>query len=243
MTISRAEVCRRALTVRPERSVWYDQGSIAADGWRPDCSGFVCLCWNIPPAEHDGWGGQSTVTLVTAGYITEISPQDLQPGDAVGICGSGTEADNGHIVLFRGWFNNDPNDDRYYASEQSGGQLGPVHRIITYPYDGAGGSWRAWRYRAITDGGSMAEVEIPGGFGDYLPDTAMAILVGQTPRLGYPEATGPQWDNDAITRHNLAAVEARLMAKLDAIAAQQVTGPSAADVAREIIAQLRAGAA
>jgi hypothetical protein len=113
------------------------------------------MCWGIPPdAEPGGWGGLNTVTLVTGGYISEIHPSTLLPGDAVGICGPGTGGNDGHIVIFEKWYNNDPDDDRYWLYEQAGGRKGPVRRVVTYPYsdsgDGDWGSWKSWRFRDFT---------------------------------------------------------------------------------------------
>lgn len=67
--------------------------------------------------------------------------------------------------------------------------------------------------KAIQEGSS---VTIPGAYDDYLPDTVMAVLVGQTPRLGYVDTTGPNWDNSAVNQYNLKAVEARLLAAIQA---------------------------
>ena len=87
------------------------------------------------------------------------------------------------------------------------------------------------------------EVMIEQAYLDYLPDTAMAVLVGETPSLGYPDATGPQWDNVALKNHNLKVVETRLNARLDkleaAIKAVPVPSVTAADIAKAIIAELQ----
>lgn len=156
MSITRSEVIRRAATMWPGNSVPYSQDTIQpATGYRQDCSGFVSMCWGIPPSAGGGRGGQNTVTLVTEGWMFEISSGDLAPGDAVGICGPGSAGDDGHIVLFERWASDAENESRYWAYEQAGGGPGPRHRIIGYPYDGSGGAWRAYRFRDITDGGSM----------------------------------------------------------------------------------------
>jgi hypothetical protein len=171
----------------PDRSVEYDQQAIWRDGYRQDCSGYVSMCWKIPPAENDGWGGQSTVTLVSLGYMREISVNDLLPGDAIGICGPETAGDFGHIVLFRGWLNSDPNDDRYYCSEQMGGTYGPVHSVRNYPYDGYGGNWRAWRYRGI-DSIGVDDVLTKQDLKDITQNVTNALGRG-TWRDGYMEST------------------------------------------------------
>lgn len=154
--ITRAEVINKAKTLWPLGTVPYNQSAIhPGTGYRQDCSGYASMCWGIPPNENNGWGGQSTVTLVTRNYIQEIQPADLKPGDAVGICGPNTGGDAGHIVIFEKWVNDDPNDDHYWMYEQAGGQNGPIRRIVNYPYDGAQGQWKAWRLRTISEGPSL----------------------------------------------------------------------------------------
>lgn len=160
--ISRDQVLRRASTFWTKGSIPYDQGRIEAmSGYRQDCSGYVSMCWGIPPnAQPGGWGGLNTVTLVSGGWMTEIPRDQLRPGDAVGLCGPGTRGDAGHIVIFERWHDDDPSTGRYWCWEQAGGQHGPVHRLITYPYPGGGSAWKAWRFRDIappTEGGLVAD--------------------------------------------------------------------------------------
>jgi hypothetical protein len=96
--------------------------------------------------------GLSTVTLVTDGYISEISPSELRAGDMVGCCGPGTAGDAGHIVLFDRW---EQGDQTYWAYEFRGGtELGPAHSLINYPYHGLDG-YKAYRYKDIADGGQQ----------------------------------------------------------------------------------------
>lgn len=109
------------------------------------------MCWGIPRNAPGSWGGMSTVSLVTNGWMREIPAGWLQPGDAVGICGPGTGGDDGHIVLFERWASDAENESHYWAYEQAGGRRGPVHRVIRYPYDGPTGAWRAYRFRDIQD--------------------------------------------------------------------------------------------
>lgn len=162
--ITRSEVIRRASTFWPIGTVPYSQAAIhTPTGYRQDCSGYVSMCWGIPPnAAPGGWGGLNTVTLVTGGWMKEIPPADLRPGDAVGVCGPGTGGDNGHIVIFEKWLNQDPNDDHYWLFEQAGGQRGPEHRVVNYPYDANTPGWKAWRFRDITDG-PVPPTPTPGG--------------------------------------------------------------------------------
>lgn len=148
--ITRTEVLHRAATLWPTGTVPYSQSKIQQPtGYRQDCSGFLSMCWGIPLGSGS-WGGENTATLVTEGWMREIAPSDLRPGDAVGICGPGSAGDAGHIVLFEKWVNNDPADDHYWLWEQAGGQRGPVHRIVDYPYPSPG-TWKAYRFRDITD--------------------------------------------------------------------------------------------
>lgn len=147
----------------PAGTVPYSQNMIhGATGYRQDCSGFLSMCWGIPLNAPGSWGGLSTVTLLTSGYIRMISPADLRPGDAVGICGPDTGGDAGHIVLFEKWATDAPDESRYWLYEQAGGRSGPVHRMTSYPYGGPTGAWRAYRFRDITDtpGGNVTDLNV-----------------------------------------------------------------------------------
>jgi len=150
--VTRAEVIQRAQTLWKPGTVPYSQNHIhPATGYRQDCSGYVSMCWGIPLNAKGSWGGLNTVTLVTDGWMTEIAPADLKPGDAVGICGPGSAGDAGHIVIFERWANDDPNNDDYWLWEQAGGRSGPVRRVLTYPYGGPWGQWKSYRFRDIQD--------------------------------------------------------------------------------------------
>ena len=140
MTITRSEVLRRA-RLWPERTVPYSMSKLR-DGYRTDCSGFVSMCWAIPPSENGGWGGHSTVTLVTEGYMHEIAERALRPGDAIGRCGPGTGGAAGHIMLVVGY-----KPGRIEIAEQSGAGWGPIWRTLSAMPAG----YRAWRYRGIKD--------------------------------------------------------------------------------------------
>jgi len=121
-------------------------------GWRTDCSGYASMCLNLTDTKP----GASTVTLVTGGYIHEITRDQLRPGDLVGHCGPGTEFANGHVIVFDRW---DQAHTTYWAYELHGPSkkpghpphYGPDHSLIYYPYHGLHG-YKAYRYREIADG-------------------------------------------------------------------------------------------
>ena len=94
--------------------------------------------------------GANTVTLVTDGFIHEITRDELRPGDMVGNCGPGTGGDAGHVVLFDHW---GQDNTMYWAYELHGpyGLKGPEHSLIHYPYYGLDG-FKPYRYREIADG-------------------------------------------------------------------------------------------
>jgi hypothetical protein len=92
------------------------------------------MCLNLTNARP----GASTVTLVTAGYIFEITRDELKPGDLIGHCGPGTGGDAGHVVLFDHW---DQGHSTYWAYELHGSPPpnGPEHSLIAFPYHGMEG--------------------------------------------------------------------------------------------------------
>lgn len=174
--ITRAEVLARA---KARRKTWYSQ-SVVTDGYRDDCSGFVSWCYKLTAGDVPGgyYGGGNTVSLVASnGPLYEIPLNDLKPGDACGNCGPGSAGDAGHIVLFDRWYNNDPNNNDYYIYEQAGGQVGPTHRLITWPYPGES-RWKAYRFRGIADTEDDLEltdkVSLNGWIGDEFPDIKAA---------------------------------------------------------------------
>lgn len=187
MSITRSEVLRRAATIWPLGGVQYSQGALR-NGWRTDCSGYVSMCLDLTGV---GWGGANTVSFVTGGYLHEITREELRPGDLVGHCGPGTAGDDGHIVLFDRW----PAADhaQYWAYEMTGG-MGPKHRVIQYPYDGAGGGWKAYRYASIAEDGPVVS------HGQWVavhawPDP-LSTIIGIARQYGWGEDWGRVW-NDA----------------------------------------------
>ncbi len=189
MSIKRSEVVRRAATIWPLGHVSYSQGALR-NGWRTDCSGYVSLCLNLTGV---GWGGANTVTLVTEGFVHEIARDALRSGDLVGHCGLGTAGDDGHVVLFDRWQTNDRT--HYWAYEMSGG-MGPRHRVIHYPYDGAGGGWKAYRYRSIAEDDGPAPAH-----GQWVPVRAwpdrLSTISGIARQYGWGEDWGRVWNDPA----------------------------------------------
>jgi hypothetical protein len=157
MSITRSEVLRRAQSIWPMKGVRYSQQDLHhPDGYRCDCSGYVSMCWAIPTDAPGSWGGLSTVTLVTDGWMHEIPADQLQPGDAVGKCGPGSAGNDGHIQLFVRWYNDDPHDSRYWCLEQAGGVNGPQQRLMNWiPW------YRAYRFRDIAADPAPAPAPVP----------------------------------------------------------------------------------
>lgn len=128
----------------------YSQQNIV-HGYRADCSGYASRCLGLTSTVgHGFWGGLNTITLVSSGAVKKIKLNDLKPGDLCGNMGDATQGDAGHVVIFDRWLNDDPADDRYYIYEQCGGTIGPIHRLITWPYPGEH-RWAAYRYIAVQE--------------------------------------------------------------------------------------------
>lgn len=107
----------------PYASVPYSMNSTnTPTGHRADCSGFVSMCWDLPTP------GEDTVSFVAEGHMVEIDRADLQPGDAIGMCGPNSYGANGHIQLVEAY---DPSSGLVTYWEQNGGESGP-HRRVNY---------------------------------------------------------------------------------------------------------------
>lgn len=77
----------------PPMSVEYQMsGTNSPTRHRPDCSGYVSMCLDLPTP------GLDTVSLVTTGTIVPIDWADATPGDLIGICGEGTLGAAGHVA-------------------------------------------------------------------------------------------------------------------------------------------------
>lgn len=122
--MKRTDILWRAEHGWPKEGVPYSQNRLWKDGYRQDCSGYVSMAWGINANGPGCWGGFNTATAVSHGYMKKIDINNLRPGDAVGRCGPGSEGDSGHIQLFKGWDNNNPNDNGHWVYEQTGGSNG-----------------------------------------------------------------------------------------------------------------------
>jgi hypothetical protein len=118
------------------------------DGYRQDAPGFISMVYGIPLNAQNSWGGLSTVTLLTDGWLEEIDPRDLKRGDCIGYCGPGSvDGDGGVVVLFDGWFDNNPALRYAMTYEQMPDvQLGPVYRARPFDF-----RWHAYRLKGIVD--------------------------------------------------------------------------------------------
>lgn len=119
------------------------------DGYLQTMSGFVSMCWKIPQGPGSV-GGLDTVALEGLGYVWEIQPQELKPGDAMGLCGpNSADGQGGTLVLFSHWRNDDMYNNGNVAIVWElpiDGYLGPIQRAR--PYDP---KWHYYRYRDIED--------------------------------------------------------------------------------------------
>jgi len=195
--ITRDEVIARA---KSRKKTWYSQSAITA-GYRQDCSGFVSWCLKLTAAEVPGgfWGGGNTVSLVAKdGPLYEIPLNDLKPGDFCGNCGPGSAGDDGHIVVFEKWRNTDPNNNDYWIYEQAGGQVGPTHRMITWPYPGES-RWKAYRYKGIVD---KKSAPVTPKDDDEVTRTSLSVTDPQVATWGkFTTVNWPQENTDPNNAH------------------------------------------
>jgi hypothetical protein len=150
MTISRERVLLRAKYGWPTETVPFNKATFhAPDGYRTDAAGFACMCWDIPLHVPHSWGGLSTVTLETDGWVKEIPVRDLLPGDAIGHCGPGsTDSDGGSVVIFEGWLNGDMNLGYALVWQQLPDvSPGPARRGRPIDFR----RWHGYRFKDIVD--------------------------------------------------------------------------------------------
>lgn len=148
-SFSGAEAVARAKTW-VDAKIGYSQTGYH-DGYRTDCVGFVSMAWGIAPP---GMGDTSNVL----NYVTKISPDDLQPGDALlNTVGEGDPGDWRHIILFVSWVPGS-NHKLYNGYEEAGG-WGGAHdsEHVPFPYYGGPNNqydpthYQAVRYTGFAD--------------------------------------------------------------------------------------------
>lgn len=145
--VSQATSLHRTFTVWEPGSVPYSQNAIHyPDGYRTDCSGYVSMCWAIPLDEY--WGGPSTVSLVSDGWMHEISWAELGPADAVGLCGPNTAGNAGHIQFVESY---NPATGSAVIWEQAGGTWGPLRRSVKRITAG----YKPYRFAHMEEGSDM----------------------------------------------------------------------------------------
>lgn len=148
-TITRTRSLLRARYGWPVGTVPFSKTEFhPGDGYRMDAAGFICMCWDIPLHVRHSWGGLSTVTLLTDGWVTEISMEDLQPGDAIGHLGpDSVDADGGVIVLFENWLHGDRKLGYALTWEHLPiSAPGPARRARPVDF-----RWHAYRFNGIQD--------------------------------------------------------------------------------------------
>jgi hypothetical protein len=108
-------------------------------------------------------------------------------------------------------------DNPWVWTDYDGSDPHTNHLHLSVVADGRADNTAYWKI------GEPPMSTIDGAYLDYLPDTVTAILTGKTPSLGYPDATGPSWDNQTLAVNNVAAVEARLTNAINAAKAEVIS--------------------
>jgi hypothetical protein len=116
--------------------------------YRCDAAGFISMCYKIPLNAKHSYGGMSTVTLLTDGWVNEIPGSELKPGDCIGHCGPNSmDGTGGVILLFEKWLNDDPKLGYAITREQlPDASPGPVQRARPFDF-----RWHAYRFAHILD--------------------------------------------------------------------------------------------
>jgi hypothetical protein len=205
MTITAAEIVRRAQSGWPYNSVPYSQSQIwndgagpSIDGYRMDCSGFASMAANLSTSG----GGLSTVTFLTTGTVRLISWADLSPGDFVGALGPGTAGDAGHIMVVESV---DHPRNTYTVLEQAGYGAGPDRNTYTIG-NGQGRNYLPYRLSNLAGGDDMGVFCKKGDTGD-----AVYRLQGRLQMLGYDlGSAGVDGDYGDMTAAGLKAALATL---------------------------------
>ncbi len=132
-----------------DAQVPYSMSTYFTDGYRQDCSGYVSMAWNLGSNE---WTGSLDK------FATEITKDELLPGDMLLFHNPANPNNGSHVVIFGGWV--DETRTHYVAYEQTR----PNTRKLATPY----GYWEnatkyvPYRFNGVT-GGVVAPVvpEVP----------------------------------------------------------------------------------
>lgn len=139
--VTRQEILTRCETAWGGMNKTPYSQDVIKGGYRTDCSGYASLVWGVPAGR---WGGANTATLVSEGWMYDIPKTSLQLGDAVGVCGPGSEGDAGHIIIFKEWA--DGARTKFWGFEQAGGQTGPTFHQFSISH------WpKAYRTKLLND--------------------------------------------------------------------------------------------
>jgi hypothetical protein len=225
--ITRTAVLNRWRTVWPYAGVPYSQARLhKPDGYRQDCSGFVCMGVQLPLNYPGSWGGLSTSTMVSSGLWKRLASWDsLKLADAIGIMGPGSDSSGsgrGHVMGFEAWLNGDPNDSRAYIWEQAGSVSGPRRRIVDLAVAARQG-YAPFRCSFVVDDGTPVS---PGSGGAQLHRRWPSYMpVGHW----FGNIAGPVKSHGgyyAQERPDVSAIQSRLNALGYSVAADGKFGPS-----------------
>ncbi|MCF2528028.1 peptidoglycan-binding protein [Yinghuangia soli] len=181
-TVTRQQILERARTWS-DIVVPYSQSAYRG-GYRTDCSGFVSMAWGL---SENAWTGN------LANYAYPIAKSDLKPGDILLFHNYANPVRGSHVVIFERW--TDSSRTGYVGYEQT--QPGTKHRTIPYAYFNYASSYKPYRYKNISEGGSAGNNGGTPGGGTTAP--------GVTPFPG-TQYFGPGKSNAYITQLGQALV-------------------------------------
>jgi hypothetical protein len=173
--ITRDMIIERATFWLGPPPVAYDQEVWAPDPdgytYRSDCSGYVSMAWKLGPSP-------TTWDLATNAYATEISRDDLQPGDVLIFNNPVDPVNLSHIVIFDAWV--DAALTRYRVYQQTVPHT--AHGEFTMDHTG----YVAYRYNNVIDSrpALAAEYSIAHPRGDWVTGERQAYR-GRVHNTGY----------------------------------------------------------
>ncbi|MFV2121494.1 peptidoglycan-binding protein, partial [Streptomyces sp. Act-28] len=186
---TRADIIDRAERWVAER-VPYSTEEHRTDGYRPDCSGYVSMAWQLPANE---WTGS------LHHYGTRVAWADLRPGDILLFHDPADPAKGSHVTIFGGW--TDHRRTHYVAYEQT--EPHTRRQVTPLAYWTDSGRYVGYRRRGVVAGGPSAggpsSTAFPGArhFGPGAVNTHVArlgrMLVERGGARFYEKGPGSGW--------------------------------------------------